>query len=99
MAESLWPKEIGGISARLAAERKVEHILEMSFDHTAAMISLLNAEADELVAISSSHSIYHSGRLVLRANIQKLVMSLEKLKEGKGDKLDKFQRKCQEFGI
>lgn len=79
-------------------ESKVERILEMSFDHTAAMISLLNAEADELKAGAEElHKIYRTGRVILRENAEGLKQYLEMLK--KGNKLEAFQHKCQEFGI
>ena len=80
-------------------ERKVERILEMSFDHTAAMLSLLSKEAQELKADSELHQIYDAGRRTLKANLINLTNHLEALKFQKGNRLVSFQHKCQEFGI
>jgi len=80
-------------------ERKVERILEMSFDHTAAMISLLNKEQAELKPESILCKSIVFGRIQLRRNINVLRIALDGLKFNKGNKLEVFQHKCQEFGI
>ena len=80
-------------------ENKVERILEMSFDHTAAMISLLNKEAQELKEDSDLHKVISFGRRQLSLNATTLRNTLEGLKFNKGHKLEAFQHKCQEFGI
>lgn len=97
--KDLWPKEIKEIAGKSIVERKVERILEMSFDHTAAMISLLEKEHRELKVESLHHRPYINARRIFMANIQKLKDNLAILKVGKGNKLEVFQHKCQEFGI
>ena len=80
-------------------ESKVERILEMSFDHSASILSLLNREAQELKAESELHSIYNAARRTLKKNLHELEVHLGALKFGKDFKLEAFQHKCQEFGL
>ena len=84
----------------MEAERQIERILEMSFDHTTAMISLLNQLADDYKVTAPCQTAISSARRTLRGNIDNLQIDLQrtKLMLG-GGRIETFEHKCQEFGI